>query len=60
MSRSLADCPGPAAIPITRGIEDVEPLAGIIAFRPEASLLYINAETVLETVLATVRCGRRT
>lgn len=31
---------------------DVEPLAGVIAFRPEASLLYINAETVLETVLA--------
>jgi high affinity sulfate transporter 1 len=34
---------------------DVEPLAGIIAFRPEASLLYINAETVLDTVLARVR-----
>ena len=33
---------------------DVEPLAGVIAFRPEASLLYINAETVLDTVLATV------
>src|SRR6201988_1780832 len=33
---------------------DVEPLAGIIAFRPEASLLYINAETVLDTVLARV------
>jgi high affinity sulfate transporter 1 len=33
---------------------DVEPLAGVIAFRPEASLLYINAETVLETVLAKV------
>ncbi|KRR11355.1 DNA repair protein [Bradyrhizobium jicamae] len=31
---------------------DVEPLAGIIAFRPEASLLYINAETVLDAVLA--------
>lgn len=31
---------------------DVEPLAGVIAFRPEASLLYINAETVLDTVLA--------
>ncbi|WFU69913.1 SulP family inorganic anion transporter [Bradyrhizobium sp. CB2312] len=30
--------------------EDVEPLVGIIAFRPEASLLYINAETILETV----------
>ena len=33
---------------------DVEPLAGVIAFRPEASLLYINAETVLDTVLARV------
>jgi high affinity sulfate transporter 1 len=33
---------------------DVEPLAGVIAFRPEAALLYINAETVLETVLARV------
>jgi anti-anti-sigma factor len=30
---------------------DVEPLVGVIAFRPEASLLYINAETILETVL---------
>lgn len=35
--------------------EDVEPLIGIIAFRPEASLLYINAETVLETVLIALR-----
>jgi MFS superfamily sulfate permease-like transporter len=35
--------------------EDVEPLAGIIAFRPEASLLYINAETILETVLIALR-----
>jgi sulfate permease, SulP family len=33
---------------------DVEPLAGVVAFRPEASLLYINAETVLDTVLAKV------
>jgi MFS superfamily sulfate permease-like transporter len=33
---------------------DVEPLTGVIAFRPEASLLYINAETVLDTVLAKV------
>ena len=31
---------------------DVEPLKGVIAFRPEASLLYINAETILDTVLA--------
>ncbi|MBR0816692.1 SulP family inorganic anion transporter [Bradyrhizobium liaoningense] len=35
--------------------EDVEPLAGVIAFRPEASLLYINAETILETVLIALR-----
>ncbi len=32
--------------------EGVEPLAGIIAFRPEASLLYINVETILDRVLA--------
>jgi SulP family sulfate permease len=36
---------------------DVEPLAGVVAFRPEASLLYINAETVLETVLAKVQAS---
>jgi MFS superfamily sulfate permease-like transporter len=32
--------------------DGVEPLVGIIAFRPEASLLYINAETIMDTVLA--------
>lgn len=31
--------------------EGVEPLVGVIAFRPEASLLYINAETILDAVL---------
>lgn len=31
---------------------EVEPLAGVIAFRPEASLLYINAEMVRDTLLA--------
>ncbi len=36
---------------------DVEPLTGVIAFRPEASLLYINAETVLESVLTRVRAA---
>ncbi|WFU30071.1 SulP family inorganic anion transporter [Bradyrhizobium brasilense] len=35
--------------------DDVEPLTGIIAFRPETSLLYVNAETILETVLAALR-----
>jgi MFS superfamily sulfate permease-like transporter len=29
---------------------DNEPLANLLAFRPEASLLYINADSVLETV----------
>ena len=37
----------------------MEPLVGVIAFRPEASLLYINAETILETVLK-VAAERRT
>jgi MFS superfamily sulfate permease-like transporter len=31
--------------------DGVEPLAGVIAFRPEASLLYINAETILQAVM---------
>jgi MFS superfamily sulfate permease-like transporter len=33
----------------------VEPLIGVVAFRPEASLLYINAEMILETVLEALR-----
>jgi MFS superfamily sulfate permease-like transporter len=33
----------------------VEPLVGVIAFRPEASLLYINAETILEAVLSALQ-----
>jgi sulfate permease, SulP family len=32
-----------------------EPLPGVIAFRPEASLLYVNAEAVMETVLSRLR-----
>jgi MFS superfamily sulfate permease-like transporter len=35
--------------------EGVEPLVGVIAFRPEASLLYINAETILDAVLKALR-----
>jgi high affinity sulfate transporter 1 len=31
--------------------EGIEPLVGVIAFRPEASLLYINAEAIVELVL---------
>jgi len=32
-----------------------EPLPGVIAFRPEASLMYVNADAVLEAVLAQLR-----
>ncbi|UGY05263.1 SulP family inorganic anion transporter [Bradyrhizobium quebecense] len=35
--------------------EGVEPLVGVIAFRPEASLLYINAETILGSVLGVLK-----
>ena len=34
---------------------DNEILPGVIAFRPEASLIYVNADAVLEPVLARVR-----
>lgn len=33
----------------------IEPLAGVLAFRPETSLLYVNAETVFDTVLGVLR-----
>ena len=48
-------------IPGTTNYSDVdrhpenEPLPGVIAFRPEASLIYVNAETVLESVLNHLR-----
>jgi MFS superfamily sulfate permease-like transporter len=34
---------------------DNEVLSGVIAFRPEASLIYVNADAILESVLARVR-----
>jgi SulP family sulfate permease len=46
-----------ARIPGTNDYSDMarhaenEPLLGVIAVRPEASLLYINADAVLETIL---------
>jgi high affinity sulfate transporter 1 len=48
-------------VPDTNHYSDVdrhpenEPLPGVIAFRPEASLIYINAESVLESVLDRLR-----
>jgi SulP family sulfate permease len=34
---------------------DNEALPGVIAFRPEASLIYVNADAILELVLGRVR-----
>jgi sulfate permease, SulP family len=39
---------------LTRHPEN-EPLPGVIIFRPEASLIYVNADSVLETVLSRLR-----
>ena len=35
-----------------------EELPGVIVFRPEASLIYINADAVLETVFKSLACSR--
>lgn len=35
--------------------DGVEPLAGIVAFRPETSLLYVNVETIFEAVLTALQ-----
>src|SRR5215217_1887138 len=48
-------------VPGTNSYSDVgrhpenEPLPGVIAFRPEASLIYVNADAVLESVLDHLR-----
>jgi high affinity sulfate transporter 1 len=48
-------------VPGTNSYSDVdrhpenEPLAGVIAFRPEASVVYINAEAVLDAVVQRIR-----
>jgi len=51
----LGRLPGSGRYSDTARHEGVEPLVGVIAFRPEASLLYINAETILNTVLRALR-----
>jgi SulP family sulfate permease len=50
----LARVPGTGRYADSARNPDVEPIAGVIAFRPEASLLYINAETVLDAVMSKV------
>jgi SulP family sulfate permease len=47
----LGRLPGTGRYSDTARHEGIEPLVGVIAFRPEASLLYINAESVMELVL---------
>ncbi len=32
-----------------------EPLSGVVAFRPEASLIYVNADAVMQSVLSRIR-----
>ena len=50
-------------VPGTNSYSDVdrhpenEPLPGVIAFRPEASLIYVNAESVLESALNRLRAA---
>jgi SulP family sulfate permease len=52
-------------IPGTNSYSDVarhsenEPLPNVIAFRPEASLLYVNADSVLESVMGRLRADGR-
>jgi SulP family sulfate permease len=50
----LARVPGTGRYADSARNPDVEPIAGVIAFRPEASLLYINAETVFDAVMSKV------
>jgi SulP family sulfate permease len=47
----LGRIPGTTTYSDTDRHPDNEPLPGVIAFRPEASLLYVNADAVLESVL---------
>jgi high affinity sulfate transporter 1 len=42
------------------GHPENEPLSGMIAFRPEAALVYVNADAVLESVLRRLRAASDT
>jgi MFS superfamily sulfate permease-like transporter len=46
----LGRIPGTNAFSDLKRHPENEPLPGVIAFRPEASLIYVNADFVLETV----------
>jgi high affinity sulfate transporter 1 len=53
----LGRIPGTAQYSDRQRHPENEPLAGVLAFRPEASLLYLNAEYVLTQVLAQVEAA---
>ena len=55
--RSSAAFPARTATPTSPVIPKTSSLPGVIAFRPEASLIYVNADAVLESVLNRVRCS---
>jgi sulfate permease, SulP family len=48
----LGRIPGTAQYSDMQRHPENEPLAGVLAFRPEASLLYLNAEYVLDRIVA--------
>lgn len=47
----LGRIPGTKSFSDLEGHPENEPLPGMIAFRPEASLIYVNADAVMEAVL---------
>ncbi len=51
----LGRIPGTDTFSDTARHPENEPLAGVVAFRPEVSLVYVNADAVLETVLQRLR-----
>jgi SulP family sulfate permease len=53
----LGRVPGTRAFSDRERHPENEPLPGILAFRPEAALIYVNADTVLETVLARIEAA---
>jgi len=54
----LGRIPGTTLFSDMRRHPENEPLAGVIAFRPEGSLLYLNAEHVLEQVTAELESAK--
>jgi high affinity sulfate transporter 1 len=54
----LAQLPGTDEYSDVARHPESEPLPGIIAFRPEASVLYVNAEAILDSVLSRLDAER--